>query len=208
MGSNERCCICLDKATRNQSLQLIDCGCEGSWFHNSCEMEWMKNLEDFEYFCPTCRRPVPLITNYSFSIYSGSHQKYLWFVGALVSIEHVICFDNRIVWVLPWQSMAFLAIPLILPSQRPLPFYLNHVLIHNIFNAMFAYMTYYDRSGYDLYFEFCKSIGILHIVSILLVSIVPCGYAIDPLYPYAISREVKHRRELAYQLLPKRRPTP
>lgn len=194
----ERCCICLDSATKKESIRLLDCGCEGGWFHKTCEMEWMESLEDFDYPCPTCRRDAPLLTNYSYSCYSGSEQKYLCFMGVIMCVEYIATLGRPIVWIFPWQSMSMLVIPFVFYSNKTLPFFLKNIFFHNAMNASFAYLVFYDKESYALFFDFCTTIGFLQLFFVCLFSLYPFEYRIDPLSPYAISREIKYKREITY----------
>ena len=207
MDSEETCCICLETANVKESLKLIDCGCNSSWFHTPCENQWISLLEEFEYYCPICRRPVPLKTNYSFSIYSGDDQRYLWFIISMISIEIGLTFNNRIVWMYPFQSVGIISLPFVFPSDKALPFFLNHVVLHNAVNSFFAILTYYEKDSQDLFFDFCRSIGGIHLFTLWCMSIFYHSYQIDPLIPYAISREVKHRNEIKGEHLTIKPPT-
>jgi hypothetical protein len=194
----EHCCICLEKAKKKESIKLLDCGCNAGWFHNSCEIKWVSSFEDLPYLCPTCRRPAPLITNYSFSFYSGNDQRFLWFIATSVAIEFVVCTPYPIAYILPWQSLSIGLLPLIIHTEKTMNFYIYNIIFHHIFNSIFAYIAYYEQESYNDIFQFCVNVGAFQIVILIFISLLTRGAGIDPLTPYAISREIKHRKEIFY----------
>lgn len=195
----EYCCICLEAANNKESLQLLDCGCVCSWFHSSCEIEWVGSLKEYPYKCPICRRPTPLVTNYSFSFYSGREQRYLWYSGILLILEFTVCTPYSIVWILPWESLCMALIPFAFPSEKSMQVYFYNILAHNVVDLIFAYVAFYEVESRKEIFEFCAQFGLFHIGILLFFSHLTNDTRIDSFAAYAISREIKHRKQVVYR---------
>jgi len=134
------CCICMEGPSKKESIQLLACGCNSAWFHNSCEIDWIDSMQDeMPYPCPTCRRVVPMKINYSFSYDSGEDQKYLWTVGYFFTGEACFIFIEKSLFVLTCQSGMILLIPFIISTERPLSFYLYNVHLRVLTNIVFFF---------------------------------------------------------------------
>ena len=190
------CCICLENTLGpGDSMTLLACGCKVAWFHTTCEANWIENTE-FPYTCPTCRRAVPMITNYSFFYYAGDDQKHLWHIVGAAAIEAFLLY--RTTTAIPIQTACILATPFIIVSNRELPYFLGIVQAKMIvqvilfyFNKVLAIPT---EDSYPIVSNFGFTLILLmfaqHYVDYFSRSV---DYIhADPFTPYAISREIKH----------------
>lgn len=85
------CCICLEPPLKKNPLYLIGCGCKAAWFHKECQDKWLSHSQaNIPLICPTCRRPVPLTYNYSFSYDTGLPQKALMMTSFIFLIESMM----------------------------------------------------------------------------------------------------------------------
>jgi hypothetical protein len=189
------CCICLEDSFE-ETIHLIGCGCKVAWFHVSCENKWLSSCE-YPYSCPTCRRPVPMITNYCFSYTAGPDQKFLQIILASIGVETCIAFIHPDAWALPLQSLAMLATPWLLYSERPLPFFLMCVYAKMFCQQLFMNLMMFGIS-YESSIKVVQNIGLLNIFVLYLSHYVSYMHKtdefqyVDPLSPYAISRDVMH----------------
>ena len=195
---NPCCCICLENTLgTDESITLLGCGCKVAWFHPSCEGKWIDNVV-FPYTCPTCRRTVPMNTNYSFSYYAGDDQKYLWHVAIAASLELLIFYRADHGWSIPIQSACILSTPFVIVSNRALPYFLGlvqtKITIQVIIIYLNALLTIPINNSYPIVSNFGFTLICLmfaqHFVDYFSRSM---DYIqIDPFTPYIISREIKH----------------
>jgi hypothetical protein len=189
------CCICIEGPNKKESIRLISCGCNCAWFHRSCETEWIYSMNDeIPYKCPTCRRIVPMKTNYSFSYDAGDEQKFLWKVGYCMSAEILVLFMKKTLWVLPCQSILIVSMPFMLPTYQNVSFYLMNVHLRILTNG-FLLITGIAES------DLLILIGSMHIWVLIFLSLLWIRWNRDPLEPYAISREIMHRKEDMFSLV-------
>ena len=189
-----RCCICLDIANV-ESIKLIGCGCQSAWFHQSCENNWISSIES-PYKCPTCRRYVPLRTNYSFSPYAGPDQTFLWYTASYMILEFLICLHYNTL-ILSLQSLGILTIPYVIYSNNFLNYFLYNTILHIYYNII-IFVVYQNDS-----FIIMKNAGYLHILMIYILHFIQYKHFqynyVYPLEVYAISREIIHTKELVAQ---------
>ena len=185
-----KCCICLDTAN-SESIKLLGCGCQSAWFHASCENAWLSSSE-YPYSCPTCRRNVPFTTNYSFSYYAGPDQKTLWFVMICLIIETIISSSTQ-TFTISLQSYALMTTPFVIYSNQYMPYYIFQTLVRMYFNI---FIIISQRHSY----ETIKMVGYLYIFTIYSIHFIQyrlqVHVSVEPLLPYAISREIIHVKEL------------
>ena len=186
------CLICLDPAKRKIPLYLLDCGCKISYFHLPCEREWI-NHQEYPYNCPACRRLVPMKTNYSFSIYAGADQLYLWHTIGLLVLEGLISCILEF-YIMPLISLSILTIPFIVRSRHNLNFFIWHLRSQLYYTAFFLCLISLQRKiDRDFYYGNLYILGYSHLFTIYLVHfIVRPEYGVDTFEPYAISREIYH----------------
>jgi hypothetical protein len=179
-------------------MYLLACGCKISWFHMTCENQWLNSYE-YPYSCPTCRRVVPMKTNYSFSYEAGNDQKMLWNILTMATVEGVSMGFTEISWILPAQTAVILATPFIIYSNRTFSYFLHCVLSKMIIQYLILLIVQIKLPYYSA-LVLAQNVGGLQIFLIFLTHYVNYrsgreGYAwIDPYMPYAISREVLHAR--------------
>ena len=190
------CCICLEGIHDGESMYLLACGCKISWFHMACENQWLNSYE-YPYSCPTCRRIVPMKTNYSFSYYAGNDQKILWNVLVMATVEGISMGFSQISWILPAQTAVILATPFVIYSNRSLSYFLHCVFSKFIMQYLIILFVQIKMPYYSALI-LAQNIGGLQIFLIFLTHYVNyrsdgLGYVwVDPYIPYAISREVLH----------------
>ena len=191
------CCICLETPKKDNPIFLLDCGCREGWFHMVCENRWL-SFQQGMVRCPTCRRDVPMMINYSFWIEAGEDQQRLWYCLGLLLCETVMSriFDIAIA---PYQTLAILLLPFIIPSTSNMTTFIYHVY----FNKSLQFVVYvYTRSDYIFSLSMYILIGYLYVFLLYYLHI--CIYIrnrynnirVNPLLPYAISSSVIHREVL------------
>jgi hypothetical protein len=194
------CVICLDEPNDDAPLLLLACGCRIGWFHEPCEHQWIHSQRDMPYACPACRRPVPMITNYSFSYHAGDEQKYLAHTllltsFSLVYFSTVSFIQYKYLFTLPLQQVLILTFPFLRKSWHDLTYFLFHARVHLCVTSFCYWMALLDRPGSSLFVS-TVFVGYLHLLAIYLVHIVEwqnhAPFRRDPFLPYAISREVLH----------------
>lgn len=195
-ASRNNCCICLENTLGpGDYMTLLACGCKVAWFHRTCEANWIDNAE-FPYTCPTCRRAVPMITNYSFFYSAGDDQKHLWYMTAAAVIEAFLFYRT---WAaIPIQTVCILGTPFIIVSNRQFPYFLGIVqakmIVQVILFSFNKVLTIPIEDSYPIVSNFGFTLIFLmfvqHYVDYISRSV---DYIhIDPFTPYAISREIKH----------------
>ena len=185
-----RCCICLDNTF---PMQRLACGCKSTWFHPNCCSQWIY-YSNPPYYCPVCRRNIPMNTNYSFSYEAGEEQKHLWYSLAVYATELVSCtiaslLGYKIVWIFPFQSAAILLCPFIISSNKKYTYFLFNstslIFVKGIF------MLIMDDSILQIRTLSYAHIFILYILHFIQYQSSLYGYrTVDPFQPYAISREL------------------
>lgn len=187
MGSSP-CCICLEGPEKD-NLYLIACGCKQGWFHASCEGQWL-NTYKYPYSCPTCRRPVPFKTVYSFLYSSGEEQEFLHKTLKAVMAEIILFGFQEKTSFLPSQTIIILTMPFIIRSHHTLPHFLRCIWIKNI--CQYLFLSFITN---DISLNFVKYMGIAY-TGLMYFShytqYVESAKVVDPLQPYAIYREVIH----------------
>lgn len=191
-----RCCICLDNKF---PMQRLGCGCKSTWFHPECcsQLIYYSNPP---YYCPVCRRNIPMNTNYSFSYDAGKEQKLLWQSLAVYATELVVCTiaslqGSEIVWIFPFQSAAILLCPFIISSNKIYNYFLFNSTFLIFVKGIFMLIT---RSSDSILQRFIlirilaySHIFILYIMHLIQYQSSLYGYhVVDPFQPYAISREL------------------
>lgn len=182
------CCICLEGPEKDH-LYLIACGCKGGWFHASCEGQWL-DIYKYPYSCPTCRRPVPFKTVYSFSYSSGEEQKFLQRTLKAVAAEIILFGFQGKTSFLPSQTLAILTMPFIIRSNNTLPDFLRCIWVKNV--CQYIFLSFLTN---DLSLNIVKYTGIVYIALMYFsqyTQYVDCARTLDTLQPYAIYREVIH----------------
>jgi hypothetical protein len=187
MGSTP-CCICLEGPEKGQ-MYLIACGCKEGWFHPSCEGQWL-NAFKYPYSCPTCRRPVPFKTVYSFLYSSGEEQEFLHKTLKAVAVEIFLFGFQEKTSFLPSQTLAILTMPFIIRSNHALPFFLRSIWVKNICQYIFLSLITNNISLNIVKYTGIAYIGLMYISHYMLY--VERATAVDPLQPYAIYREIVH----------------
>lgn len=118
------CCICLEPPLKKNPLYLIGCGCKVAWFHKECQDKWLAHSQaNIPLSCPTCRRPVPLTYNYSFSYDTGPPQKALWLTSFIFFIESMMNLYNQRYTMIA-QSSIVIFFPFILRSTHNWEYFL------------------------------------------------------------------------------------
>jgi hypothetical protein len=190
------CVICLDSPKDNDPLYLLACGCKTSWFHELCKNNWLSHQQSYILHCPTCRRFVPMKTNYSFHWKAGPEQTYL--VNTLILYFGEVFFSISLqysgvsyAFTIPLESTLILCLPFMFYTEKDIFFYLNHIRARSIFLCGYLLTSF-------LFFQKNLNANIIIIPSILqtilllithLQQQVPTRH-INPLFPFAISREV------------------
>lgn len=190
MGSPP-CCICFE-GPEKAPLYLIACGCKGAWFHDLCEGQWL-NAYKYPYSCPTCRRPVPFKTVYSFSYYSGDEQKFLHSTLKAVVTEIVLFGFQEKASFLPVQSLIILSTPFLIRSNHTLSVFLRSIWVKNV--CQYIFLSFITT---EVSLNLVKYMGIVYIGLIYfshytqyMDRAIPYIVA-DPLEPYAIYRQIIH----------------
>lgn len=219
MNDEERTCIiCLESPLENQPLQLLTCGCRTSWFHPSCEKTWIQHIHpiDFPPKCPTCRREVDFMFQYSFRFQDGLNQKYLWWTSSIFGIEvciaSVLSLDGfHTGWILPAQTMLIVSIPFFIQSRHDLLYFLHHLryryfsltvswLIH-LYKFQKLLFVYPDTTVNLLVF-----FGALHVLCLLIQEIGNyCShdhYRIDPFISFVVGYDLLHKEVLPFRKTP------
>ena len=198
------CVICLENSEFNKPLLLLACGCRGSWFHEPCEYEWLSFQREFPYACPTCRRTIPMLTNYSFSYLAGEDQQYLYHT-LIIHIVYSLYFmvatflHYRHLYVFAFQGGAILTFPFVVSSWNDMSYYLYHTRIHFILTSLIYSLSFFEspekREGiYSISLLF----GYIHLAILYLLHFQEVynrpNYLLrrDPFAPYAISCELIH----------------
>ena len=187
MGSSP-CCICLE-GPEKEAMFLIACGCKGGWFHGSCENQWLDTYK-YPYYCPTCRRPAPFNTVYSFLSSSGEEQKFLHKTLKAVAVEIILFGFQERTSFLPSQTLAILTMPFIIRSNHTLPHFLRCIWVKNICQYLFLSFITNAISLNIVKYTGIAYIGIMYFSQYM--QYVEPARALDPLQPYAIYREVIH----------------
>lgn len=197
MGDDTICCICLEAS---RPIQRLGCGCKVAWFHPNCCEQWLSYTSE-PYACPTCRRPIPMKTNYCFSYQAGIPQQHLWHSLAIFGIELSACAaatvsGTPVVWIFPVQSASILLCPFVLYSNQIYTYF----LFHSTFMIFVKGICICLCSGVDSLlpvYLLLRMISYIHISIIYLLHFIQhqnrfYGYRhVDTLEPYAISRDLK-----------------
>ena len=190
MGSSP-CCICLEGPEKDH-LYLISCGCKEGWFHGSCEKQWL-DIYKYPYSCPTCRRPVPFKTVYSFSYSSGEEQKFLHSTLKAFVAEIILFGFQEKTSFLPSQTLSIIVMPFIIRSNHTLPVFLRCIWVKNV--CQYIFLSFITN---EISLNLVKYMGIVY-VSLMYFShftqYMDRGIpyiVLDPLEPYAIYRELIH----------------
>jgi hypothetical protein len=118
------CCICLEPPLKKNPLYLIGCGCKAAWFHKECQDKWLTHSQaNIPLICPTCRRPVPLTYNYSFSYDTGLPQKALMITSFIFLIESMMNIYYT-QYTMITQSSTVMFFPFILSSTHNWEYFL------------------------------------------------------------------------------------
>ncbi len=192
------CCICLESPKIDSPLKLINCGCKGAWFHDPCLHTWAGHARTLPYTCPTCRRIVPLKTNYSFHYQGGDEQQYLWHTLGLF-VGEVICVlassMRKELYILPFQTSAIFLQPFMMPSGQTYPYFLFHVRLR--YYVLLCDIALCLGNEYSLQQKVVLLTfpGYLHLVTLWLVAILNVQHRHPLLHrdifeDYAISREI------------------
>jgi hypothetical protein len=203
------CIICLEEPKQNDPLFLLACGCRVSWFHQLCEYAWLSEARVFPYSCPTCRRPIPMITNYSFSYWAGEDQHYLYHTLGIYSLYFLYFIGASFIqyrhfYILGLQEGVILTMPFVLSCWNDISYYLFHVRFH-IVSTTFMYTVSFLEVPEKKEFLYTLvlivgyfHLGILYLVHFQEIQNRP-AYLIrrDPFAPYAISRELIHADSIA-----------
>ena len=198
------CCICLEPPLPSNPLYLLSCGCKISWFHKSCEENWLSYIplaeEQWLTKCPTCRQNVPLKYNYSFSYYAGEEQRYLWITAILFLADIFISLYNN-QKILALESSCIVLFPFIIRSTKDVSFFLMSYRIR----FMMDYFLVVSSFPYiEKRFVMLQQYRLLHLIVLTWFTTYKKPH-INPLTPFAISADVIHKDILE---LPKRVPNP
>ena len=181
------CCICLSTADIQNPLQLLACGCKASWFHQTCENQWLSSMSaEQSPTCPICRRQPAMKINYCFSYSAGDAQKFLWhtlYSAALFEIP-LLLYTRRITPIL--QSSALILFPAVIPCHRDIQFFLLNYRLRLILDIFLCYFLLYDPTDISMLITY----RYVHLAMIPIVTY--SKNSVFPLFPYAISREIVH----------------
>ncbi len=179
MNDSERTCvICLEAPIEKNPLYLLTCGCNTSWFHESCELLWMAHKDSIEVpKCPTCRRDVQFCYTYSFDYRVGINQKYLWWCCSLIGLDLFMCSIFTYEGIpqalyLPSQSLFILLLPHIIKSRHDLLYFLHHVRYRYIVFA-FSWVIHVFKYKHamslypDMTINLLVFLGFLHTIGLL-----------------------------------------
>jgi hypothetical protein len=202
------CLICLDGPQEENPIYLLSCGCKISWFHRSCQMNWMSHLHSqYPLRCPTCKREVPMHLHYAFDPSFGLQQRKLrmiTFLGAAesflaISLWSQYYFETNLqlpeTLLIPIQSLLLLYLPLMIHSEYDTITAMKHVYYKNGIQVIYLVFYYFRRGFYNIYslpnhITFLVFIGFLHTL-IFGAQILESRYArriqpINPLTPFLI----------------------
>ena len=197
------CIICLEPPLDKSPLLLFTCGCKVGWFHDSCKNNWLDfqaNQGNLNLNCPACRRIIPMKINYSFDWRAGPEQYYLCQTGLLFTGEVVLSISLIMsgitnAYIIPLQSVLIFCLPFIFNSPHTIFFYLNNIRIRSViicvyilFHLCFLFQSIHKnplRTFYHLAIP-----GTLQITLLLLTHLQNNSVYVNPLLPFAISREL------------------
>jgi hypothetical protein len=123
----------------------------------------------------------------------------------LMSMEVVLCVTGAIMYTradllwFPVQNLGVLAAPFLITTQYTLPAFLFNIEAKYLSHIAWAFLTYETKNDF---FSISIAIGFIHLVavySLLFIqypTIVAQGLQEDPLFPYAISREILYSKVL------------
>ena len=212
MPEGECCLICLDPVAEEMPLQLLDCGCKNSWFHPSCEHQWLSSLHwtTARFLCPMCRRPIGMQTNYCFAWTAGPEQLKLWFAAGGLGLEvlyvasGLLLGASRSILALSSCSTLILILPFVSPRLIwTFDGYVFHLLVHLYGEAAVAIALLTQPTSFSQILDFQLFFSGLHFFLLYLVHIIEHrnqwhrpGNLADLFDCYAISREIHHVRVL------------
>jgi hypothetical protein len=122
-----------------------------------------------------------------------------------MSIEFFVCVSCAFVYkrddilLFPLQNLGILAAPFIVPSQYTLPVFLYNIDAKYLSHIFWAVLTYESKSDFLVV---SNSIGILHLAALYFILLIQYptikaqSLQQDPLFPYAISKEILHSKVL------------
>jgi hypothetical protein len=207
MTAPHECIICLEGPLAQNPLYLLACGCKVGWFHESCKNRWV-DYELNEYTiqtnslkCPACRRRVPFKTNYCFDWRAGPEQKRIWITGTFILNE--ICFGTGLMvynvgfgYFIPLQSLVILCLPFVFNTNRSIIFYFNHIKARSVLIAFYNLTAFFmgntfEKNAWRTFFHLMTPLTLQFLLLFLThLQEVPLSYRVNPLFPFAISREV------------------
>jgi len=193
LKSQTSCCICLDCPSDSNPIHLLACGCRAAWFHQGCQDSWTDSLQLQPLICPTCRRPVPVKTNYSFSYYAGPDQRDLWHIGIAITGETLITLYISRAQILPYQTLSIMLLPYVISSNKTMDFYIKHVKLKYILQAIAILLSVYDTEStipMIVFYGYWYTIMLHLFTYVSYVKERPVRN--DPCLPFAISREIIH----------------
>jgi hypothetical protein len=202
MVVESECIICLEPPLPQNPIFLLACGCKVGWFHDSCKNRWIDFQTDFDVLrCPACRRPVPMKINYCFDWRAGPEQYYLSTTSVLLGCEVILSCSLVFSGVqyagfIPLQSVLIFCLPFMFPNKNSIFFYLNHIRaraayygLYILFHMFILHISVHEkpwRTYYHILFP-----GLFQCVLLLLTHCQNPPYPYrNPLFPFAISREV------------------
>ena len=168
----EKCCICLDSDVRLR----LKC-CKSAWFHDICETQWIE-FEEYPFLCPVCRQHVPMKTNYSLSYQAGPDQQLFWIAMCVIGTE------STVFRIFPLTQLAIIAFPFVIRSGQFLPYFIKNALVLSGIRFFF-YTT--AATGINV-----AIIGYFQLFILIIMQLRDNSPRVDPLNPYAISREIDH----------------
>lgn len=226
MGEEEvLCVICLDGPKVQHALYLNACGCQASWFHLDCESMWLGTMrpDQIPPPCPTCRRPIQMLTNYCFWPEAGPDQLLLTYCLAGFGIEtlYVVC-SRFVLFGWPWpahlscQSLLLGLGPFVFPPIEPYTFYCHQLCARYMLCIILATIAKPNAWSFEKVLEMQIGFGYLHLFVVFLIHAIRWQHGIGRfmpfrvqwaalMRPYAISREVSHVRCLVAKTPPNSR---
>ena len=169
----ESCCICLEPPQPDNSLHLISCGCQGAWFHESCQAMWLFSKHPIIPKCPICRRDIPFKITYDFS------HPILRLVKFLYVFELFLYNSTAIA-----QGTAILVFPLVLPCSRDFLVFAIHYSIHSILDMFFI------TQKEQLFFRY------IHLI--ILATYINHKKRVEPFTHFVSGRPIIYSKSLEY----------
>jgi hypothetical protein len=138
-----------------------------------------------------------MVTNYSFSYDTGDEQKQLHYVMRAVVVEVLLFGFTEKAWVLPTQTIVILVTPLVIYSNRELPYFLDCIFAKMCIQYLLI-LCLCINIPYDSALMVAQNIGIVQVFMIYFLHYVQYVrdmrqyMHVDPYSQYAISREIIH----------------